>query len=73
MLALIHSPLCRVIDDLRRDNDFNNSRSSTSAMSDYLSRSLQLLASGHLDEARIYLEELLRQNPDNPDLLSRCE
>ncbi|RQW79901.1 MAG: tetratricopeptide repeat protein [Methanothrix sp.] len=32
-------------------------------------RALQLLASGHLDEARIYLEELLRQDPDNPDLL----
>jgi len=29
----------------------------------------QLLASGQLDEARIYLEELLRQDPDNPDLL----
>jgi tetratricopeptide (TPR) repeat protein len=27
------------------------------------------LGSGQLDEARIYLEELLRQDPDNPDLL----
>lgn|GEM_PF-1481512 len=36
---------------------------------DPLSRALQLLAFGHLDEARIYLEELLRQDPDNPDLL----
>jgi tetratricopeptide (TPR) repeat protein len=36
---------------------------------DHLSRALQLLASGHLDEARIYLEELLRQDPDNPDIL----
>jgi len=38
-------------------------------MTDSLSRALQLLASGQLDEARIYLEELLRQDPDNPDLL----
>jgi len=37
--------------------------------SDPLSRALQLLAAGQLDEARIYLEELLRQDPDNPDLL----
>ncbi|MGV8175448.1 MAG: tetratricopeptide repeat protein, partial [Methanothrix sp.] len=36
---------------------------------DNLSRALQLLAAGRLDEARIYLEELLRQDPDNPDLL----
>jgi tetratricopeptide (TPR) repeat protein len=36
---------------------------------DHLSRAHQLLASGQLDEARIYLEELLRQDPDNPDLL----
>ncbi len=35
---------------------------------DHLSRALQLLAAGQLDEARIYLEELLCQNPDNPDL-----
>jgi len=39
------------------------------AMSDHLSRAHQLLASGQLDEARIYLEELLRQDPDNTDLL----
>ena len=37
--------------------------------SDPLSRAHQLLASGQLDEARIYLVELLRQDPDNPDLL----
>jgi len=30
---------------------------------------LQLLASGQLDEASIYLEELLRQDPENTDLL----
>ena len=36
---------------------------------DNFSRALQLLAAGQLDEARIYLEELLRQDPDNPDLL----
>ena len=38
-------------------------------MTDHLSRAHQLLASGQLDEARIYLEELLRQDPDNTDLL----
>ncbi|HUS75282.1 MAG TPA: tetratricopeptide repeat protein [Methanothrix sp.] len=38
-------------------------------MSDHLSRAHQLLASGQLDEARIYLEELLRQDAENPDLL----
>ena len=36
---------------------------------DNLSRALKLLAAGQLDEARIYLEELLRQDSDNPDLL----
>ena len=36
---------------------------------DNLSRALQLLAAGRLGESRIYLEELLRQDPDNPDLL----
>jgi tetratricopeptide (TPR) repeat protein len=36
---------------------------------DNLSRAHQLLASGQLEEARIYLEELLRQDPDNTDLL----
>ena len=36
---------------------------------DNLSRALQLLAAGRLDEARVYLEELLRQDPDNPYLL----
>jgi len=38
-------------------------------MHDRLSRALLLLASGQLDEARIYLEELLRQDPENTDLL----
>ena len=38
-------------------------------MTDHLSRAHQLLASGQLDVARIYLEELLRQDPENPDLL----
>jgi len=32
-----------------------------------LSRALQLLAAGRLDEARIYLDEFLRQDSDNPD------
>jgi tetratricopeptide (TPR) repeat protein len=36
---------------------------------DHFDQALQLLASGRLNEARIYLEELLRQDPDNPDLL----
>jgi len=36
---------------------------------DHLSRALQLITDGQLDEACIYLEELLRQDPDNPDLL----
>ena len=36
---------------------------------DNLSRALQLLAAGRLGESRIYLEELLRQDPDKPDLL----
>ncbi len=40
-------------------------------MTDHLSRAHQLLASGQLDEARIYLEELLRQvDAENPDLLN---
>jgi tetratricopeptide (TPR) repeat protein len=38
-------------------------------MDDHLTRALQLLHSGRLDGARIYLEELLRQDPENPDLL----
>ena len=38
-------------------------------MTDHLSCAHQLLASGQLDEARIYLEELLRQDPENTDLL----
>ena len=38
-------------------------------MTDHLTRAHQLLASGQLDEARIYLEELLRQDPENPDIL----
>jgi tetratricopeptide (TPR) repeat protein len=36
---------------------------------DHFDQALQLLASGRLDEARIYLEELLRQDPENTDLL----
>ncbi len=38
-------------------------------MSDLLSRAHQPLASGQLDEARVYLEELLRQDAENTDLL----
>jgi thioredoxin-like negative regulator of GroEL len=38
-------------------------------MTDHLSRAHQLLASGQLDEARIYLEELLRDDQQNTDLL----
>ena len=38
-------------------------------MTDHPSRAQQLLAAGRLDKARIYLEELLRQDPENPDLL----
>ena len=34
-----------------------------------LSRAHQLLAAGRFAEACIYLEELLRQAPENPDLL----
>ncbi|WP_366850786.1 tetratricopeptide repeat protein [Methanothrix sp.] len=51
-----------------QDNDFNNCRSSTPAMSDYPLPRHQHLASGLLDEARTYLEELLRQDPDDSDL-----
>ena len=36
---------------------------------DHFDQALKLLASGQLDEARIYLEVLLRQDPENPDLL----
>jgi hypothetical protein len=38
-------------------------------MDDHLSSTFQLLAFVRLDEARIYLEELLCQDPDDPDLL----
>jgi|GEM_PF-3638209 len=38
-------------------------------MNDHHSHVLQLLASDRLDKARIYLEELFRQDPENPDLL----
>ena len=38
-------------------------------MNDNHSHVLQLLASDRLDEARIYQEELLLQDPENPDLL----
>ena len=40
-----------------------------SPVMDHFDLALKLLAAGRLDEARIYLEELLRQDPDNPDLL----
>ena len=36
---------------------------------DHFALALTLLAAGRLDEARIYLEELLALDPDNPDLL----
>ena len=38
------------------------------SMTDHLPTPSSYLASGQLDEARIYLEELLRQDPENPDL-----
>lgn len=41
----------------------------TSLVMDHFDLALKLLAAGRLDEARIYLEELLRQDPDNPDVL----
>ena len=40
-----------------------------SPVMDHFDLALKLLAAGQLDEARIYLEELLRQDPDNPDIL----
>ncbi len=36
---------------------------------DNLDQAFKLLQSGQIDQARIYLEELLRQEPENPDLL----
>ena len=36
---------------------------------DPFEQALKFIQSGRLNEARIYLEELLRQDPDNPDLL----
>lgn len=36
---------------------------------DYFDQALKLIQSGRLDEARIYLEELLRQDPENTVLL----
>jgi tetratricopeptide (TPR) repeat protein len=36
---------------------------------DHFEEALKLIRVGRLDEARIYLEELLRENPDNTDLL----
>jgi tetratricopeptide (TPR) repeat protein len=36
---------------------------------DNLDQAFKLLQSGQIDQARIYLEELLRQDPENPDLL----
>ena len=40
-----------------------------SLVMDHFDLALKLIAAGRLDEARIYLEELLLQDPDNPDLL----
>ena len=36
---------------------------------DPFEQALKFIQAGRLDEARIYLEELLHQDPDNPDLL----
>jgi tetratricopeptide (TPR) repeat protein len=36
---------------------------------DHLTQALKLIQAGRLDEARIYLEELLRDDPQNTDLL----
>jgi len=36
---------------------------------DHFDLALKLLAAGRMDEARIYLEELLAMDPENPDLL----
>jgi len=40
-----------------------------SPVMDHFDLALKLIAAGRMDEARIYLEELLHQDPDNPDLL----
>ena len=36
---------------------------------DPFEQALKFIQAGRLAEARIYLEELLRQDPDNPDIL----
>ena len=41
----------------------------TSLVMDHFDLALKLIAAGRLDEARIYLEELLALDPDNTDLL----
>ena len=40
-----------------------------SSLMDHFDLALKLIAAGRLDEARIYLEELLAMDPENPDLL----
>ena len=50
------------------DNHFNISRSSTFVM-DQFDQALKFIQLGRLDEARIYLEELLRQKPEDVDLI----
>ncbi len=52
-----------------REATVNNIRSSFAFAMDNLDQAFKLLQSGQIDQARIYLEELLRQNPENPDLL----
>ena len=51
-----------------RNAGFNIGPASTPTM-DHFDQALQLLASGQLDEARIYQEELLALDPENTDLL----
>jgi tetratricopeptide (TPR) repeat protein len=50
------------------DNHFNNDPTSTSVM-DHFDQALKFIQAGRLDEARIYLEELLKQYPENVELL----
>jgi tetratricopeptide (TPR) repeat protein len=47
---------------------FNNGPSSTSVM-DHFDQALKFIQASRQDEARIYLEELLKQDPENVDLL----
>ena len=49
------------------DNHFNIGPSHLPVM-DHFDLALKLIAAGRLDEARIYLEELLALDPDNPDI-----